>query len=79
MQEQRPLAIIPFGGAGSGKSTVLNGLAGTPDYFKSSKTSASGQTQEIKRFEGPAFGLASNPLLRIYDAPGVGDINIPLA
>jgi predicted GTPase len=76
---QRPLAIIPFGSPGSGKSTILNSLAGTPQYFKSSKTSASGCTQEIKRFDGPAFGLSSNPLLRIYDAPGVGDPMIPLA
>jgi len=75
---QRPLAIIPFGGPGSGKSTILNGLAGTPQYFRSSETSATGETQNIRRFDGPAFGVSSNPLLRIYDAPGVGDMNIPL-
>jgi GTPase Era involved in 16S rRNA processing len=28
------LAIIPFGAPGSGKSTVLNGLAGIPGHFK---------------------------------------------
>jgi GTP-binding protein EngB required for normal cell division len=30
------LAIIPFGGPGSGKSTILNGLAGKPGHFKNS-------------------------------------------
>ena len=71
--------MIPFGAPGSGKSTVLNGLAGIPGHFKNTQTTASGQTQEIKSFEGPAFGIRSNPVIKIYDAPGVGDINLPLS
>jgi GTP-binding protein EngB required for normal cell division len=76
---QRPLAIIPFGAPGAGKSTILNGLAGIPGYFKNTNTCEPGQTKEIKSFEGPAFGISTNPLLKIYDAPGVGDITLPLS
>ena len=54
-------------------------LAGIPGYFKNIQTTASGQTQEIKSFEGPAFGLSSNPVIKMYDTPGVGDINLPIS
>ena len=76
--QTRALSIIPFGGPGSGKSNILNKLIGKLDYFKSSKTTESGETKKISSFQGPAFNLEGKPLLRIFDAPGVGDYNIPL-
>ena len=63
-----PLKIIPFGAPSSGKSTVLNGLAGRPGYFT--------QNQEIKCFEGPAFGISSNLQLTLYNTPGI-DFKVP--
>ena len=41
----RPLAIMPFGAAGTGKSTILNGLAGKPGHFKNSNTCEPGETK----------------------------------
>jgi ribosome biogenesis GTPase A len=41
--------IIPIGAPGSGKSTVLNTLAGKYQ-FKASNTAASGETKEISSY-----------------------------
>jgi hypothetical protein len=51
---------------------------GTPGHFKSSTTAATGLTQDISFLEGHAFKDPKNPLLRAYDMPGFGDMNIPL-
>ena len=54
--QSRPISMVPFGAPGSGKSTLLNMLIGKPGHFKATKTTRSGQTQNISSFEGPAFG-----------------------
>jgi hypothetical protein len=54
-------------------------LAGKPGFFKNSKTTRSGQTQKITNHVGPAFGIQGQPDLKLFDAPGVGDYNLPLA
>lgn len=71
--------MIPLGAPGAGKSNLLNKLAGQEGRFKSSRSAASGVTQNISYHQGPAFGREGNVLLRVYDAPGVGDLNIPMA
>ena len=70
--------MIPFGAPGSGKSNLLNMLVGIPGRFASSSSACSGLTQEISFYEGPAFGKSGQRQLRVYDAPGVGDFNIPM-
>ena len=74
----RPLTLIPFGSPGAGKSNLLNKLIGQAKRFESSRCANSGLTKSISFEQGPAFGREGNPLLRVYDAPGVGDFNIPL-
>jgi GTP-binding protein EngB required for normal cell division len=76
--QSRPLSMVPFGGPGSGKSTSLNMLVGQVGFFKSSKTTKTGQTQEISSFKGPAFGISGMPTLHVFDAPGVGDSELPI-
>ena len=78
MRSSRPKTLIPFGAPGAGKSNVLNKLIGMEGRFKSSRSAVSGLTQNITYEQGPAFGKAGNPLLRVYDTPGVGDFNIPM-
>ena len=78
MQRSRAITMIPFGAPGSGKSNLLNKLIGMEGRFLSSRIATSGLTQNISFQEGPAFGMQGNPLLRVYDAPGVGDFNIPM-
>ena len=78
MQSSRPLSVFPIGGAGAGKSTILNHLIGKPGHFLSSRSTESGVTKKISAYEGNAFNQLSKPLLKIFDAPGVGDHNIPL-
>ena len=79
MQKSRPYTLIPFGPPGSGKSNVLNKVIGKEGRFISSMTTNSGLTKNISFEEGQAFGKQGNPLLRVYDTPGVGDLEIPLA
>ena len=74
----RPITLIPFGSPGAGKSNLLNKLIGKEGRFESSRATNSGLTKNISYEQGPAFGKPGNPLLRVYDAPGVGDFNIPL-
>ena len=74
----KPKSIIPFGAPGAGKSNILNKLIGMEGRFVSSRSAVSGLTQNITYQEGPAFGKPGNPLLRVYDTPGVGDFNIPM-
>ena len=76
--QSRPLSMIPIGGPGAGKSTVLNFLIGIPQTFKSSRTSASGETKKISSKQGRAFNKEDQPMVKIFDVPGVGDQNIPL-
>ncbi len=78
MDSTRPYTIIPFGQCGTGKSNLLNILIGIPNKFKSSKTAASGETKVIGSHQGPAFGQQGNKLLKVYDAPGVGDMELSL-
>ena len=42
----------------------------------SSSAVTSGVTKKISFEEGPAFGIKGNPLLRVYDFPGVGDTEL---
>ena len=72
--QSRPLSTVLFGPPGSGKSTVLNMLAGMPGFF-----TRSGPTIKITNNVGPAFGIQGQPMLKVFDAPGVGDYNLPLA
>ena len=74
----RPFTLIPFGSPGAGKSNLLNKLIGQAKRFESSRSATSGLTKNISFEQGPAFGKEGYPLLRVYDAPGVGDFNIPL-
>lgn len=70
--------MIPFGGGGTGKSNFLNKLIGKEGEFKSSKTAASGETKFIKSVKGPAFGEQGQKLLNVFDAPGVGDMELSI-
>ena len=73
--QPRPFTMIPFGAPGVGKSNLLNKLLGRY-AFESSSEVTSGVTKDISFGQGPAFGIEGNPLLRVYDLPGVGDIDI---
>lgn len=75
---KNPFTIIPFGSPGTGKSRILNCLIGKPDRFKSSQTPASGETKKISFEEGPAFGESGAKNLKVFDAPGVGDMELSL-
>lgn len=77
MQISKPYTIIPFGAPGVGKSCILNALIGS-NKFKSSKTAASGETKEFSNFTGPALGKHGNKLIQLFDAPGVGDMELSL-
>jgi hypothetical protein len=70
--------IIPFGACGTGKSNFLNKMIGKEGEFKSSKTAASGETKFIKSVKGPAFGEQGQKLLNVFDAPGVGDMELSI-
>jgi GTP-binding protein EngB required for normal cell division len=76
--QPRPFTMIPFGAPGVGKSNLLNKLLGRY-AFESSSEVTSGVTKDISFGQGPAFGIEGNPLLRVYDLPGVGDIELPTA
>jgi hypothetical protein len=47
----------------------------------SSSKVTSGVTKKISSFEGPALGIEGNgnPRLRVFDVPGVGDVELPTA
>ena len=70
--------MIPFGGGGVGKSNFLNKMIGKEGEFKSSKTAASGETKFIKSVKGPAFGEQGQKLINVFDAPGVGDMELSI-
>ncbi len=70
--------MITFGGGGAGKSNFLNKMIGKEGEFKSIKTAASGETKFIKSFKGPAFGEQGQKLINVYDAPGVGDMELSI-
>lgn len=78
VESSRPFSIIPFGAPGTGKSNLCNILIGKPGAFKSSATSGGGETKKISCYEAPAFGKKGNKLLQVWDAPGVGDIELSL-
>ena len=70
--------MIPFGAPGVGKSNLMNKLIGKEGRFVSSSEVTSGVTKNISFEQGPAFGIEGNPLLRVYDVPGVGDMDLPV-
>lgn len=76
---QRPFTIIGFGAPGVGKSNLLNIFANKPQYFKSSKSSASGETKKISHIKVNAFGRADMPVVHLFDVPGVADLELPVA
>ncbi|TNV80945.1 hypothetical protein FGO68_gene1751 [Halteria grandinella] len=73
----RPLTIIPFGAPGVGKSNVLNVLIGKL-IFVSNASAASGVTRIIRSETGFALGVPTSIKLTVYDAPGVGDLQISI-
>ena len=74
------ITLIPFGAAGSGKSTVANlivcGKAAGP--FPSGQSTQSGLTRTITSAEGHAFNNASYRKVKVFDIPGIGDHNMEL-
>ena len=76
--EPRLFTLIPFGAPGVGKSNLMNKLIGKEGRFISSSAVTSGVTKNISYEQGPAFGIEGNPLLRVYDVPGVGDYDLPM-
>lgn len=74
---QKIYSVIPFGAPGSGKSHLNNALIGATK-FKASRTAASGETKEISCHTGPALGKPGNKMLQVFDAPGVGDLELSL-
>ncbi len=78
MESSRPFTVIPFGAPGSGKSNLCNILVGQPGKFYSSKTAASGETKSISYCQAPAFGKSGNKLLQVWDAPGMGELELSL-
>ncbi|TNV72682.1 hypothetical protein FGO68_gene346 [Halteria grandinella] len=77
MEIQRPYTLIPFGAPGVGKSNLLNMLVGK-NRFKSSRTASSGETKEIGSEIAPALGKPGNKQIQVFDAPGVGDMELSL-
>ena len=74
--------IIPFGGAGVGKSTLCNFLLDGKDSqsFISSDTTEGGETQDFKSLTGYALGdKVSKKYVKIFDTPGMADPQIPIA
>ncbi|TNV80984.1 hypothetical protein FGO68_gene2489 [Halteria grandinella] len=73
----RPLTLIPFGAPGVGKSNVLNILIGRA-IFVSNASAASGLTRSIRSQTAFALGDPTLIQLTVYDAPGVGDLQISI-
>jgi len=69
---------MPFGAPGAGKSHLLNRLCGLKGKFKASKFTGGGETKRISYVDCKTYGKM-NPLLRIYDCPGFGDFELPMA
>ena len=79
--EQKRFVIVPFGGAGVGKSTLCNFLIDGKDCakFKASKTTEGGQTQKVTSTFGKALGdNKSTKEVKVFDVPGIADVNIPI-
>lgn len=72
---------MPFGSAGCGKSTLCNFLldGNNSARFKSSKTTAGGETKTISAQIGFALGKANGRCVKVFDIPGIGDPELPLA
>lgn len=73
---EKPYTILPLGTPGVGKSNLCNKLIGEEGKFKSFYETSSESTYYISSATGPALGIAGNQEIKIYDTPGVGDVNI---
>ena len=73
--------VVPFGSAGCGKSTLCNFLLDGKNSgrFKSSKTTAGGETKTISAQSGFALGKANSKQIKVFDIPGIGDPELPLS
>jgi len=78
VEARKYFTLIPFGAPGNGKSNLLNKMIGREGEFKSSKTAGSGETKFIKSVKGPAFGMQGQKLINVFDAPGVGDMELSI-
>ena len=53
-------------------------MLGNPGTFKASKTTAGGETREIKSVTGTSFNESGGLRIEITDSPGVGDPELPI-
>ena len=76
----KQFVIVPFGGAGVGKSTVCNFLVSGKDEgpFIASKTTEGGETRDISYRDGYALGNKSNGRVKVVDMPGLADPTLPI-
>lgn len=76
-----PFVIVPFGGPGTGKSTLSNFLVDGEDSgkFKASDTCEGSETKEVTFHKGWALGDKSlKKMVQVYDVPGLGAPDLPL-
>ena len=73
--------IVPFGGAGVGKSNLCNFLIDGENSgkFKASNSTEGGETRVVTSCIGKALGYeTSTKELKVFDVPGIADPTIPI-
>jgi septin family protein len=73
--------IVPFGGSGTGKSTICNFLLdGRQSHsFKASNSTEGGETKTVSSKKNWALGdPKTNKRVQVFDIPGLADPDLPI-